>query len=271
MLFRKKDQEFNRATAKQTITFLYEQLKHLEIALGQELDTILDSTSLPSTVGNEIDVGNGQNIVLAKTRGKTYTLGRKSSGSIIVANKFTQGTGKSTITGGDDRNSLNAVVVGVGSGGMVDIFPMGPHDVIVTDALSNEVQFYRDSDKTCLKDSQQRDLIKGRSTGNCKRLIFKKSENTQIIVNCQEYISGRIYSFVLFRSIPSSSHMVQISSSNLTCHSRKPMQQLISIILTTRGGNFFGCSSQSPIHQSVLVPCGSHTCLFQQATHIQRN
>ena len=108
MLFRKNDQEFNRATAKQTITFLYEQLKHLEIALGQELDTILDSTSLPSTVGNEIDVGNGQNIVLAKTRGKTYKLGRKSSGSIIVANKFTQGTGKSTITGGDDRNSLNA-------------------------------------------------------------------------------------------------------------------------------------------------------------------
>ena len=197
MLFRKNDQEFNRATAKQTITFLYEQLKHLEIALGQELDTILDSTSLPSTVGNEIDVGNGQNIVLAKTRGKTYKLGRKSSGSIIVANKFTQGTGKSTITGGDDRNSLNAVVVGVGSGGVVEIFHMGPHDVIVTDAPPNEVQFYRDSDdKICLKDSQQRDLIKGWSTGNCKRLIFKKSENTQIIVNCQEYISGRIYSFV---------------------------------------------------------------------------
>lgn len=136
-------------------------------------------------------------VVLAKTRGKTYKLGRKSSGSIIVANKFTQGTGKSSITGGDDHNSLNAVFVGVGSGGVVEIFHVGPHDVIVTDALPNEVQFYRDSDdKICLKDSQQRDLIKGWSTGNCKRLIFKKSENTQIIVNCQEYISGRIYSFV---------------------------------------------------------------------------
>ena len=70
MLFRKNDQEFKRTTAKDTIRILYEHLKHLETALGQEFDTILDSTYLPSDVGAEIDVGNGQNIVLAKTREK---------------------------------------------------------------------------------------------------------------------------------------------------------------------------------------------------------
>ena len=192
MLFRKNDQEFSRVVAKDTIKFLYEHLKHIETSLGQDYDTIIDSTSLPSDVGDEIDVGNGQNIVLAKNRGKTYKLGSKSSGSIIVANKFTQGTGKVTITGGDDPNSLNAVVVGVGSGGVVEIFRMGPHDVIITDALPREVQFYRDSDeKLCLKDSQQRDLIKGWSNGNCERLIFKKSQNTQIIFDCPRYINGK--------------------------------------------------------------------------------
>ncbi|KAL9979389.1 hypothetical protein ACROYT_G017043 [Oculina patagonica] len=150
MLFRKNEKEFNRVTSKDTVEFLYEHLKHLETSLGQEYDTIIDSTSLPSNVGSEIDVGNGQNIVLAKTRGKTYRLGRKSSGSIIVANKFTQGAGKVTITGGDDPKSLNAVVVGVGSGGVVEIFRMGLHDVIITGALPSEVQFYwDDDDKIC--------------------------------------------------------------------------------------------------------------------------
>ncbi|KAL9979399.1 hypothetical protein ACROYT_G017057 [Oculina patagonica] len=193
MLFRKNDQEFSRVTAKDIITFLYEHLKHLETALGQEYDTIIDSTSLPSDVGDEIDVGNGQNIVLAKTRGKTYKLGSKSSGSIIVANKFTQGTGKVTITGGDDSKSLNAVVVGVGSGGVVEIFRMGPHDVIITGALPSEVRFYKDdNEKICLKDSQQRDLIKGSFNENCKKLIFKKSQDNRIIFDCSKYITVKI-------------------------------------------------------------------------------
>lgn len=106
----------------------------MRLPLEQEYDTILDSKSLPSNVGAEIDVGNGQNIVLAKTRGKTYKLVRKSSGSIIVANKFTQGSGKVTIRGGEERTNLNAVVVGVGSGGLVEI-RLGLHDVIITGAL----------------------------------------------------------------------------------------------------------------------------------------
>ncbi|KAL9979378.1 hypothetical protein ACROYT_G017032, partial [Oculina patagonica] len=193
ILFRKNEKEFNRVTANSTITFLYEHLKHLETALGQEYDTIIDSTSLPSDVGDEIDVGNGQNIVLAKTRGKTYKLGSKSSGSIIVANNFTQGTGKVTITGGDDPNSLNAVVVGVESGGVVEISRIGSHDVIITGALPNEVQFYEDDDgNICLKDSQQRDLIKGWRKRNCENLIFKKSQDSQIIFNCPTYIERKI-------------------------------------------------------------------------------
>ena len=199
ILFRKNKKEFNRLTSKDTIKFLYKYLKDHETALGQDFDTILDSISLPSDVGVEIDVGNGQNIVLAKTRGKTYKLGSKSSGSIIVANKFTQGTGKVTIKGGDDRNSLNAVVVGVESGGVVDI-RMGPHDVVITGAHLSEVQVSQDSNYMVhLKDSKQRDLIAGWYYNNCKNLIFKKSttstnENTQIIFNCNEYISQKLYS-----------------------------------------------------------------------------
>ena len=202
ILFRKNDQEFNRATSKDTIEFLYKHLKHLEISLKQEYDTILDSTSLPSNFGAEIDVGNGQNIVLAKTRGKTYKLGRKSSGSLIVANKFTDGTGKATITGGDDRRSsyqisrnLNTVVIGVGSGGVVDI-RLGSHDVIITNALPSEVQIYsvkkHNEDYYCLKDSRGRDLINGWYYGNCKKLIFKKSQDTQIIFDCSKYVAGKL-------------------------------------------------------------------------------
>ena len=162
MLFRKNDQEFNRTASKDTIKFLYEHLKHLETELGQEYDTILDSTSLPSNVGNEIDVGNGQNIVLAKTKGKTYKLGSKSSGSIIFANKFTEGTGEVTIAGGDDWRSLNAVVLGVGSGAPVNLSGIGPHDVIITGARISEVQMSQDNDNVIhLKDSSQRDLIAG--------------------------------------------------------------------------------------------------------------
>lgn len=193
MLFRKNDQEFSRTTTKDTIRILYEHLKYLETALGQEFDTILDSTSLPSDVGAEIDVGNGQNIVLAKTRGKTYKLGGKSSGSIIVANKFTQGTGKVTIIGGGDWKSLNAVVLGVGSGGVADI-RLGPHDVIITGALQNEVRFFLcDGGRTCLKDSQQRKLMEGWSTFYCKKLIFKKSQQTQIIMNCGRYLDDKLF------------------------------------------------------------------------------
>jgi len=194
MLFRKNQHEFSRTTAKDTVRILYENLKHLETALGQELDTILDSTSLPSDVGAEIDIGNGQNIVLAKTRGKTYKLGRKSSGSIIVANKFTQGTGKVTIKDGGDLKSLNAVVLGVGSGGVAEIL-LGPHEVIITGALRNEVRFFLcDGGKTCLKDSQQRKLMEGWTTSHCKKLIFKKSQQTQIIMNCYPYLENKLHS-----------------------------------------------------------------------------
>jgi len=197
ILFRKNDQEFDRVTSKDIIKFLYKYLKHLETAPGQEFDTILDSTSLPSNVGAEIDVGNGQNIVLAKTRGKTYKLGAHSSGSIIVANKFIQGTGKVTIKGEYDWlwESHIAVVVGVGSGGVVEICT-GPHDVIITGALLSEVEVSRDNDVVHLKDSKQRDLIAGWSFGFCKNLIFKKStttdEYTQIIFNCGRYIRDQL-------------------------------------------------------------------------------
>ena len=194
MLFRENDQ-FNRATSKDTIKILYEHLKHLETTLGQEYDTILDSTSLPSNVGDEIDVGNGQNIILAKTRGKIYKLGRKSSGSIIVANAFTEGTGNVIIEGGEDRNSLNAVILGVGSGGVVDI-RMGSHDVIITGALPDDVHFSVCDNKICLKDSQQRKLMEGWYSANCKKLIFKKSGETQIVMNCQAYLQGKLYSWL---------------------------------------------------------------------------
>ena len=149
---------------------------------------------------------------------------------------------------------------------------MGPHDVIVTDALPNEVQFYRDSDdKTCLKDSQQRDLIKGWSTGNCKRLIFKKSENTQIIVQ----LSGNTYqveSTRLFRSIP----IIVSYGADKQLKLNLPFKKAEATVdfyypYKPRGEISLGVSLQSPIHQSVLVSCGSHTCLFQQATPVQRD
>ena len=195
MLFRKNDQEYKRTTAKDTIRILYEHLKHLETARRQEFDTILDSTSLPSDVGAEIDVGNGQNIVLAKTRGKTYKLGRKSSGSIIVANKFIQGTGKVTITGGHDWKSLNAVVLGVGSGGVVDI-RLGRHEVIITGALRFEVQFFHcNGGKTCLKDLQHRKLVEGWNSSRCENLIFKTLKQTQIIMNCRLYVWRNLHPF----------------------------------------------------------------------------
>ena len=198
ILFRKNDQEFDRVASKDIIKFLYKYLKHLETALGQKFDTILDSTSLPSNFGAEIDVGNGQNIVLAKTRGKTYKLGGNSSGSIIVANRFIQGTGKVIIKGGYDWpwKSHIAVVVGVGSGGVVDI-RMGPHDLIITGAHLNEVEVSRDNDVVYLKDSKQRDLIAGWNFHFCKNLIFKKStttdEYTQIIFNCERYIREKLF------------------------------------------------------------------------------
>ncbi|MCG8372943.1 MAG: hypothetical protein MI700_05400, partial [Balneolales bacterium] len=196
IVFRKNNQEFDRVTSKDIIKFLYKYLKDYETALGQEFDTILDSTSLPSSVGDEIDVGNGQNIVLAKTKGKTYKLGSKSSGSIIVANRFIQGSGKVTIKGGMDPYCLNAVVVGVNSSGVVDI-RMGPHDVIITGAHLSEVEVSRDNNSVVhLKDSKQRDLIAGWNFHKCKNLIFKKSitttnEYTEIVFNCEQYISEK--------------------------------------------------------------------------------
>ena len=204
ILFRGQDeQQYNRATSKDIIKFLYKHLENLVSDLGQDYDTLLDSTSLPSTVGPEIDIGNGQNIVLAKTRNKTYTIGSKSSGSIIIAKNFAQGTGNVTIKGGDDRNSLNAVVIGAGSDTPVEI-QMGPHDLIITGARPSDVVFYLDNDMVHLKDSTQRDLIQRWNYDNCKNIIFKHSvqatstprsrmkEQTEIIFDCPKYVLSKV-------------------------------------------------------------------------------
>ena len=175
ILFRKTEKEFIRAAQEDILRFLFTHLSHLITDLGQNYDTFLDSTTLPSNVGDEIFVGNGQNIVLAKTRGKTYKIGEKSSGSIIVANNFTEGTGKVTIRGGDGNRSLNAVVVGAQADTPVEI-GLGPHDLIITGADVNDVQVYEDAyGKVCLKDRRrQQDVIKGWDVSKCEKLIFKK-------------------------------------------------------------------------------------------------
>ena len=175
ILFRKTEKEFIRAAQEDILRFLFTHLSHLITDLGQNYDTFLNSTTLPSNVSDEIFVGNGQNIVLAKTRGKTYKIGEKSSGSIIVANNFTEGTGKVTISGGNDNRSLNAVVVGAQADTPVEIC-MGPHDLIITGADENDVQIYNDTDgKVCLKDRRrQQDVIKGWDVSKCEKLIFKK-------------------------------------------------------------------------------------------------
>ena len=175
ILFRKTEKEFIRAAQEDILRFLFTHLSHLITDLRQNYDTFLDSTTLPSNVSDEIFVGNGQNIVLAKTRGKTYKIGEKSSGSIIVANNFTEGTGNVTISGGNDNRSLNAVVVGAQADTPVEIC-MGPHDLIITGADENDVQIYNDADgKVCLKDRRrQQDVIKGWDVSKCEKLIFKK-------------------------------------------------------------------------------------------------
>lgn len=218
ILLRKTEKEFIRAAQEDILRFLFTHLNHLMTDLGQNYDTFLDSTTLPSNVGEEIFVGNGQNIVLAKTRGKTYKIGEKSSGSIIVANNFTEGTGKVTISGGDDNRSLNAVVVGAQADTPVEI-SMGSHDLIITGADENDVQIYNDTDgKVCLKDRRrQQDVIKGWDVSKCEKLIFKKflqkgeggakhaedkgslhnpavekEEYTQIIFSCKAFVKLEI-------------------------------------------------------------------------------
>ena len=65
--------------------------------------------------------------------------------------------------------------------------------MIITGALPNEVHFSLCDNTICLKDSRQRDLIKGWSNTNCKKLIFKKSQETQIIFGCKAYLNGKLY------------------------------------------------------------------------------
>ncbi|KXJ06272.1 hypothetical protein AC249_AIPGENE18133, partial [Exaiptasia diaphana] len=181
--------EFDRITPKDLVEGLYEQLKHHETDLEQPFDTILDSTSLPSGTGQVINVGNGANVVLAKTRGKTYKLGDQSSGSFIVADKFTGGSDKNTIVeGGSDYKNLNTLVVGVGSGGVVNNH-LGPHAVIVTGATLDELHFKCGNTK-CIKDSQQNLIIDSWYSSNCKRLLFKKEGKTQIVVNGEDFLTG---------------------------------------------------------------------------------
>ena len=219
ILFRKTEKEFTRAAQKDILMFLFTHLNHLITDLGQNYDTFLDSTTLLSNVSDEIFVGNGQNIVLAKTRGKTYKIGEKSSGSIIVANNFTEGTGKVIIRGGDGNRSLNAVVVGAQADTPVEI-GLGPHDLIITGADVNDVQVYQDAHgKVCLKDRRrQQDVIKGWNVSKCEKLIFKKflqkvkdgakynedkdflntpaaeeEEYTQIIFSCKLFVCFEIW------------------------------------------------------------------------------
>ena len=219
ILFRKTEKEFIRAAQEDILRFLFRHLNHLITDLGQNYDTFLDSTTLPSNVGDKIFVGNGQNIVLAKTRGKTYKIGKKSSGSIIVANNFKEGTGKVIISGGYGKRSLNAVVVGARADTPVEI-RLGPHDLIITGAGVKDVQVYRDTfGRVCLKDRRrQQDVIQGWNFSKCKKLIFKKflqkvkdgakynedkdflnnpavekEEYTQIIFNCELFVGLEIH------------------------------------------------------------------------------
>ncbi len=220
ILFRENERQFNRATPKDITEFLSKQLEHIVTDLGRDYDTVLDSACLPRNVGDEIYVGNGQNIVVAKTKGKTYTIGSKSSGSIIVANNFTEGFGDVTIRGGEDPSSHNTVVVGVDSDTAVEI-RTGPHDLIITGALMSEVDIYRDDEGMLrLRNDRQRDLIKGWNWGKCEKLIFKKwlievlnkvdlfpehlnkppvehrsvkeHSTTQIIFDCRFYVNSKL-------------------------------------------------------------------------------
>lgn len=73
-------------------------------------------------IGNEIYVGNGENIVLVKIKGKIYRFGEMFLKSIIFVNNFVEGLGK-VIVKVVDRFFLvwiNIVVVGVGFGEVVE-------------------------------------------------------------------------------------------------------------------------------------------------------
>ena len=215
MLFRKDKKQFTRVAAQEIVKFLSEQLKHLVTDLGQDYDTYIDSTNLRGNVGDEIYVGNGHNVVVAKTKGKTYKLGPKSSGSIIVAREFTEDHGDVTVEGGDDPNSLNAVVVGTNSGAAVEI-RMGAHDLIISGALMHEVRIHMDKDDNVrlTEVKSQQDLINGWDWRRCEKLIFKKlylrrkinispnphgpwgekvkkGETTQIIFDCRSFVNSR--------------------------------------------------------------------------------
>lgn len=196
ILFRKSDGEFERKSTKETVQFIYEQLRHIESELGQDYDSYIDSTELSSDIGNEIYVGNGENIVLAKTKGKTYRLGEMSSKSIIFANNFVEGSGK-VIVKVADRFSLvriNTVVVGVGSGEVVELQRMH-HNIIITGVNPDEVHFYKCGSanmnrRICAKDSKQQEflILNG---GYCQKLIFKKAEKVTIIMNCDIYLDTK--------------------------------------------------------------------------------
>lgn len=194
ILFKESDNAFKRLTTKEIVKSIYEQVNYLERELEQDYDSFIDSTVLRSDVGNEIYVGNGQNVILAKTKGKTYRLGETSSGSLIIANKFIGGSGKVIVKAGNkySMKRVNTVVVGVGSGEAVEIQKLH-YNAIITGADQDEIQFYRCGNGNkliCARDSQNRQILI-LNGGYCAKLIFKKSKEVKMIFKCNDYVNAK--------------------------------------------------------------------------------
>ena len=116
---------------------------------------------------------------LIAPRDSTYLLARLNYFTQQTYSCVISVTLQNILTGRHGWNSLNAAVLGLGSGGVEDI-RLGPHDVIITSALRNEEHvFLCNGVKKCLKDSQRRKLMGGWSASQCKKLIFKKSQQSR--------------------------------------------------------------------------------------------
>ena len=186
-----REEKIQVVNSTQIVDFLFEDLQYVTTELNMNYDSYIDSTKLPPGAGPVLNIGNGSNIVLARTMGKTYRIDGKSTGSIIFAQELVEGSGKVKIWGGHSETALNAVVVSADSQAEVVTFMKGKYELYIEDAGIDDVTVRDGRSYTSIRKKNRNFAKFNKKGGPPVQIIFKQANETQVVYDVDNFIKTK--------------------------------------------------------------------------------